>query len=803
MEILSLCPLRCASLLWQSSAGPWTFTAVCKATYRLAPDVSPLHAEQEPPNEEDSYWDDDPNRSLSSPSDLVPFKARGDVLLVGNAFAPGGVGVRSLVVRMIVGEVDKSIEVFGKRAWAQDGQLREAPGFASMPLVYERAAGGPDTSNPVGVRRDAAPDAHGSVALPNLQPPGMMLDRRGMFVPPVGFGPIAPAWPVRSERLGRHWGSFSPGAWRERAVPEDLDTGYFNAAPRDQQVDAIRADERIVLQNLHPEHHRLVTSLPGVRPKVFAEKRGEAPEEVAMRCDTLSIDTRRGLCTLVWRGHVPLAGREQRGRVLVAMEERGQRVGWADVVRMAGGRGGGGVEPAVGGEEDVTGRVVAAFTPPEALMTMPVRSELVRREATPFPETADGRSGEGVGPAARNDDALPFAPARPGGGAAPPEVQRAAPVAPSSLVRAPVSSEPIAPPVVASPWAGGAPEAAGLAVGQIAPFSSAVPAPPIARSAVEGAASGGSRALAASGAGGPSGKEALQGALAASNAAAGASVRGQVKLAEAVPKPEAKPVRERPREMLELIWYDPAALPRIRRNLAWKKIISELKPRPSDDDFDGGLPAEQMKAAKDKRDVFGVLARGEVQDMEGIRRAMEMAIADDGSFVPPYVLTAGVLEFLFDEVETLKAMMVLVAPFVPGDKKLKETIDLVGEVLKTPGIERARGVAEGLLGKIREAFEQAGAGRGVPAGYLEGQVEAMLVEGRGYQKCTMKGEQGIRGVVVLGGTDKGVPVWVPGAAKDKVPIVRSFGARFIAEAHARGGLAFQVIAMAASSRYSL
>ncbi len=111
---------------------------------------------------------------------------------------------------------------------------------------------------------------------------------------------------------------------------------------------------------------------------------------------------------------------------------------------------------------------------------------------------------------------------------------------------------------------------------------------------------------------------------------------------------------------------------------------------------------------------------------------MEMAVLEDGSFVPPYVLTAGVLEFLFDEHETLKATLVAVAPFVPLDKKLKETVDYVNEVMKTPGIERARGVVTGLCERVKAAFGQTG--RGVPAGYLEETVEEMLVEGRCWQK---------------------------------------------------------------------
>ena len=96
MEIVPICPLRTGSLLWQALPGAWVLTVVCKATYVLAPTEAPLAAEQEEPNEDDTYWDDDPARSLHSASDMVPFKVRADVLLVGHAFAPGERPVRSL-----------------------------------------------------------------------------------------------------------------------------------------------------------------------------------------------------------------------------------------------------------------------------------------------------------------------------------------------------------------------------------------------------------------------------------------------------------------------------------------------------------------------------------------------------------------------------------------------------------------------------------------------------------------------------------------------------------------------------------
>src|SRR5689334_14796869 len=199
MDVVSTCPLRIASMVWQPRAGAWALTVVCKATFQLQPGVSPLAELQEAPAEDEGYWDDDEARSLHVGSDLVPFKARADVLLVGHAFAPGGQAVRSLPVRLVVGAVDKRIEVWCDRIFWQDGQVLEGQPFSRMPLRYERAAGGPGTENPVGMRFDGPPDAYGAVPVPNLQPPGLHVARSGDSFGAIGFGPVAPGWSWQSE----------------------------------------------------------------------------------------------------------------------------------------------------------------------------------------------------------------------------------------------------------------------------------------------------------------------------------------------------------------------------------------------------------------------------------------------------------------------------------------------------------------------------------------------------------------------------------------------------------------------------
>lgn len=320
MDVISTCPLRVASFVWQPRNGAWALTVVCKATLALEPGQCRLLEVQEDPTHEDSYCDNDRAGSLYAPSDLAPFKLGADVVLVGHAFAPRGESVRALVARLAVGEMDKRVEVWCDRIFWQDGQVLEGPPFARMQLRYERAAGGPGTWNPVGVRFDAPPDAHGAVRIPNLQPMGVEVSRRGNTFDPISFGPIASSWPVRSQKLRRRTGE-PPHDWRTRPIAGHVDPDFFNVVPDDQRVTSIRPDERIVLENLHPDHARLETRLPGLQPKAVVMRAGQADESIDLTCDTLWIAADRGLCTVVWRGSLPLSSPEEAGRAVVSLED--------------------------------------------------------------------------------------------------------------------------------------------------------------------------------------------------------------------------------------------------------------------------------------------------------------------------------------------------------------------------------------------------------------------------------------------------------------------------------------------------
>ncbi|WP_437572020.1 DUF2169 family type VI secretion system accessory protein [Sorangium sp. So ce542] len=320
MRVSSTCPLRVASLVWRPRPEAFALTVVCKATFALEPGRSRLAPAQEAPWEADVPWGDDPRASLWAASDLAPFKRRVDVLVVGHAHAPHGEPAASLVARLAIGAIDKRIEVHGQRAWTPGGHLTAAAPFARASLRWERAARGRDGWNPVGIPANAAPDARGLRPAPSLLPPGAELRGPAEPLPPAGFGPIAPSWPERAARLRRHAATFGHDAWAERPLPEDIDPGYFNAAPPDQQLDQLPAGERLVLAHLHPQHPELATALEGVIPRASLLRGDAAPQEMRLRCDTLWIDADRGICTLTWRGAVPLRHAAEEVTVVVTAE---------------------------------------------------------------------------------------------------------------------------------------------------------------------------------------------------------------------------------------------------------------------------------------------------------------------------------------------------------------------------------------------------------------------------------------------------------------------------------------------------
>jgi uncharacterized protein YjbI with pentapeptide repeats len=283
----------------------WAATFIVKGTYRLRPNEPAVPAEEPESLAGDVHWDDDPTRSLYYPSDFAAQKPRADVLLVGAAHAPGGRPVRELPVRLGIGAFSKTLRVVGNRTWKRrflvGTSVSEPEPFVTAPLAYEHAFGGPGYGkNPVGRGRDAE-------QAPNVEDPLRPPSGPSSAAEPAGFGPLACTWDQRGSLLGTYGEKWLKERWPW--FPDDFDPGYFNAAPRDQQLDGfLHGDEAVLLENLHPEYAVYCSVLPALRARCFVNERAPAGgmvfREVPLQLDTLWIDASAEKLVLIWRGQL-------------------------------------------------------------------------------------------------------------------------------------------------------------------------------------------------------------------------------------------------------------------------------------------------------------------------------------------------------------------------------------------------------------------------------------------------------------------------------------------------------------------
>jgi hypothetical protein len=786
-------------LIWQPRAKTFWVTAIAKITFEICPGEMKLSGTQEPITFHDAYWNDDDRRSLTAATDLVPSKARCDVVVVGQAFAPGAQPVRSLVARLGFESIDKSIELVMDRALAADGTVYQGQRFARMPLAYERAAGGAGTSNPVGVRHGSR-DAYGRTPLPNIVPVGRADDMAGPF-DPVGFGPLSATWPERVRHLA---GRASPSLDKLHAEPmvDGFDFGFFNVAPADQQCDELPEDGALLLENLHREHPMLGTKLPGLKPRVVVERRG-GQERPKLRPDTLWIDTDRAIATLTYRGHFPIDHPGESFRVIAELDKsvpswktqehsvaleasRPKEVtqhlaALGDLTAL-------GRETMVDTGEKSTGEPKAlareSTSAPSALAAagLPFQSA-ARRSGLPFgakgkpaeappPDPAGFKwpSSKGATLIATSPIAIPV---QPGQMPDPSVVAAAMASAPLPPPPAPPPPPPSSPGYVAAPFA--------------APAPAFGPAPPPVYPTTEGFRSGDPKTTPPPAPVGSSlaGLAGLSGASAPPQHASAAALTGLVGASNAAADPRQPDRLPAARviegDVLHLIWFNPEVAPRVRRNAEWKKILDKLEQGAFDPEVDEGSLAEDPADMEDRREIYEVIARGTPAGQDSVDRALLDAVRADGRFAPRVLLLVGEVRFDFDEIEQLKATIATALPFAVGEDPLKKHTEGATAFLAAPGLVASPEVASAMSHRIREAFLESD--RTVGPTFLDDQVERALLDRRSFQKRNVFGEPHIRGQFFFSGSSTGIPLYLPEPVGKQLPLFRRLRIRTLAEAH--------------------
>jgi hypothetical protein len=320
------------------------------------------------------------------------------------------------------------------------------------------------------------------------------------------------------------------------------------------------------------------------------------------------------------------------------------------------------------------------------------------------------------------------------------------PPPPPAYVRPAVSASPIAPQVKASPWGG----AGGS-------FSSRA----------ESARSLDTRA---------DGNAARAGVAAASDAAASMEARQVApRQTEVKPKPAIE-IRPAPKESVKLLYFDPLCIERVRRHDEWRIVLAEYELRRLEQGRDEDKRAPENDRVR--RDIYEVMLRGKPVGPEALRSILSRGFDEDGHFEAPLVLATGELELPFDELSALKATVAIVRPITGGDKRLSDVLDAQEDLAKMPWLEGSNGIADGLRERIREVFVSAK--RVVSWDYVDAHVERMLLERRCYQARTLWGKKWIRALMRMpNGID--VPVYVPDAQREELPLFKRFRARILGE----------------------
>ena len=303
-------PYKADSTWGRDKDGVHEWIVAVKATYDIMPDGSlALADEQLEPSLLPEYIGEDGVSSLRYEADLVGPKPTTDVVLNGTAYAPNGRPSTEFSVSLEVGRIRKEIKVVGNRRWERGVfgcKPSEPEPVTELPIVYERAYGGfdqtdpdpkkqkLDTRNPVGCGVFAQPGHQEGQPLPNFEYPKGSLEKSG----PAGFGAIASHWSPRRELQGTY-----DQAWQESRfplLPDDWDSRSRLCSPQDQQpADCLRGGELVKLENLTPDG-KLSFTLPKVY-LTFTTHIDSRTEEHRSRISTVIIEPDHPRVIMVWQ----------------------------------------------------------------------------------------------------------------------------------------------------------------------------------------------------------------------------------------------------------------------------------------------------------------------------------------------------------------------------------------------------------------------------------------------------------------------------------------------------------------------
>ncbi len=312
LQLKNNTPFAADMALFPNEQGIDTLYIIVKASFKIGSKWT-LSDEQISPVKADEYWGEPNDSSIKYASDFHIGKPVTDIIMLGSAFSPNAEPVKQLDVSLEVGEVHKTIRVFGNRVW-QNGAISEAEPFQNMPIVYENAFGGShinndgehllETKNPVGrgFAGKRSINEMNDIALPNLEDPAMLIKQYTDQPEPACFAISSPSWKPRTNYVGTY-----DEAWQtQRApyLPLDFDKRFFNMAHSNLIYPGyLTGGEAVHITNMHAGGD-MQFNLPRVNlvSRVDINNKHEHPP---FNLETLLLEPNQLQLSLIWRAALP------------------------------------------------------------------------------------------------------------------------------------------------------------------------------------------------------------------------------------------------------------------------------------------------------------------------------------------------------------------------------------------------------------------------------------------------------------------------------------------------------------------
>ncbi len=310
-------PFAGTIMLLPDPDGVESLFTVVKATFTMGEKLA-LADDQVPVAMGQEFFGEPDQSSIKVPSDVSMMKPGTDVMLIGQAHAPGGRATTWMDVTVAVGPIAKTVRVFGDRLWRTSTQelsysISEPEPFEVMPLVWERAFGGVERTltpirgelrNPVGTgyRVSEVAESIAGVRLPNLEDPASPISSWKQSPQPACFAPICAHWEPRRSYAG----TYDEEWQKHRApyLPKDFDPRFLQVAPPGMIVPGcLKGGEPVELRGVTPSGV-VQFSLPRVALRVVYLLDG-SPQERPAQLDTLIIEPEQSRLLVTWRAVFP------------------------------------------------------------------------------------------------------------------------------------------------------------------------------------------------------------------------------------------------------------------------------------------------------------------------------------------------------------------------------------------------------------------------------------------------------------------------------------------------------------------